>query len=174
MIFAFTNYQKNLTINQLNRSLMTISKSIENITNINFDQQQILALDVGKKRIGVAICDKTQTFCLPKEIIHRKNEFDDFGKIKQILLENKIKIIVIGLPINMDDSDSEISNYIEKFANNLDIFLEKKYQIFLFDERLTSFAARNINKSKIAKNKKYYDDIAASIILESFLIEIHN
>lgn len=151
---------------------MTIIKSIKEIKDLNSKKGKILSLDIGKKRIGVAICDETQTFCLPKEIIHRKNENQDFSKIHEILKDNYIKILVIGLPINMDESQSEISKFVENFTEKLDIYLSKKYPIFLQDERLTTFSAKEINNSQISKNAKYVDDISASLILENFLIEI--
>ena len=133
---------------------------------------RILALDLGTKRIGVAISDDTQTFASPKTIVNRQSNEKDFTKIKEIIDESKIVAIVIGLPLNMDQSSSKMSKFSEDFARNLDDFLQKKLPIILLDERLTSFAAQEINNSEFSRKQKHLDDIAASIILEEFLNEI--
>ena len=149
---------------------MTV-KTFDELKNNLQKNGQILALDIGTKRIGVAISDDTQTLSSPKTIIKRFGNSKDFVKIQKIVQEYKIIAIIIGLPLNMDDSFSKMSYFTTDFANNLDYFFEQKIPITLFDERLTSFAAQDINCSKISKKQKHVDDIAASIILESFLVE---
>lgn len=153
---------------------MTIIKDIQNLNQYLPQQGQILALDIGTKRIGVAISDDTQTFSSPKTIITRHSNDSDFAKISKIINQYKISAIVIGLPLNMDGTESDMSKFVEKFAKNMQQYLAQELPIFLFDERLTSFAAQDINNSKLSKKQKYYDDIAASIILESFLKEKDN
>ena len=73
----------------------------------------------------------------------------------------------------MDGSLIPMTEFSEKFAHNLDWFLEKNLPIFLFEERLTSFEAREINNSALSRKKKsqakFIDDIAASLILQHFL-----
>lgn len=131
---------------------------------------RIMALDVGSKRIGIATCDETRTITNPRLVLSRQSNLKDFAKIKDFIAENKIIAIIIGLPLNMDGSPSEISKFVENFTQNLDDFLEKELPILLFDERLTSFAAREIEASALSRKKEFYDDIAASVILESFLL----
>ena len=67
-----------------------------------------------------------------------------------------------------------MTEFCERFAQNLDIFLEKKLPIFLFEERLSSFEAREIKAlgGTSRKKNKFIDDIAASIILQHFLDDI--
>ena len=66
-----------------------------------------------------------------------------------------------------------MTQFALNFCKNLDVFLEKKLPIFFFDERLTSFEAREIGGSRLSRKKnksqKYIDDIAASLILQGFL-----
>jgi putative Holliday junction resolvase len=130
---------------------------------------RLIALDVGSKRIGLAICDETRFIATPKLVLHRMSNEKDFAKIKEIIDENKVVGIVVGLPLNMDESESEMSKFVRKFSDNLDNFFENKLPILLFDERLSSFEAREIARSKLSRKKEFCDDIAAAVILESFL-----
>lgn len=145
-----------------------MSQSIKSLPS----KGKVMSIDVGTKRIGVASCDETRSISSPKFIINRQSNLKDFEVIKKFAYENSISAIVVGLPFTMDGGESEMSKFARNFAKNLENFLENKIPIFLFDERLTSFEAREFNASKLSrknKNKKFCDDIAASIILESFL-----
>ncbi|OFW80623.1 MAG: hypothetical protein A2887_00490 [Alphaproteobacteria bacterium RIFCSPLOWO2_01_FULL_40_26] len=136
---------------------------------------RLIALDVGTKRIGIAICDETRLIATPKLILYRQSNQKDFDKIKNLIAENRIVGIVIGWPLTMDGKTQPMSQFVQKFAKNLDEFLEEKLPIILFEERLTSFEARQINASPLSrktdrhKKNKFVDDIAASLILQHFL-----
>jgi putative Holliday junction resolvase len=132
---------------------------------------RLMALDVGTKRIGVAISDESRFLATPKLIINRLSNQRDFEKIAKFITENQVVAVIVGRPLNMDGSAIPMTEFCERFAQNLDIFLEKKVPIFLFEERLSSFEAREINASGgISRKKdKFIDDIAASIILQHFL-----
>ena len=77
------------------------------------------------------------------------------------------------MPVDMDESEIPMTQFALNFCENLDVFLENKLPIFFFDERLTSFEAREIGGSRLSRKKnksqKYIDDIAASLILQGFL-----
>lgn len=131
---------------------------------------RLMALDVGTKRIGIAISDESRFLATPKLILERQSNLKDFIKIKKFLDDNHVVAIVIGHPLNMDGSRITMTDFSEKFAKNFDDFLENKIAIFLFEERLTSFEARGIKASSISNKKnKFVDDIAASFILQHFL-----
>lgn len=133
-------------------------------------QGKLLAIDIGTKRIGIAMSDVTRLLVTPTKILNRKSNFEDFTEIKRLIDENHIVAIVAGLPINMDGSANEMSEFSNKFVEELDDFLGQKMQIFLADERLTSFEAKQIGLTiKSRKYDKHFDDIAAAIILEDFL-----
>ncbi len=149
-------------LNQLNQAFKASLK----------DSWRIMALDVGTKRIGVALSDETRLIATPKLVLNRKSNLKDFAEIAKILRENNVKAIVVGMPINMDKSASVMSEFVEKFCAELDGFLEGKIPIILFDERLTSFEAREIAASELSRKKEFYDDIAAALILEHFLLEL--
>lgn len=130
---------------------------------------RILGLDVGSKRIGVALSDELRFIASPKMVLHRKSNKDDFLKIQEFIKEYKILAIIIGLPLNMDDSESEMSKFVRNFTDNLDDFFDKKIPILLVDERLSSFEARRYGSSKLSRKNQHCDDIAAAVILQACL-----
>jgi putative Holliday junction resolvase len=135
---------------------------------------RLMALDLGTKRIGVALSDETRFIATPKMILNRQSNKNDFATIKKFIEENQVVAIVIGRPVNMAGELTEMTKFSEKFAENFDEFLEKKYPIFLFEERLSSSEARIINASAGSKKKHGpIDDIAASVILQHFLQSGH-
>jgi putative Holliday junction resolvase len=146
-----------------------------NTTQVNQagDKGRIIGIDVGTKRIGIAICDSSRFIATPKMVLNRLSNAQDFAKIAQLIKENEIVAIVVGFPTHMDGSDDEMTEFVRRFAKNLDEFLENKFPIFLFEERLTSFEARQINASALSRKKnKFVDDIAASLILQHFLDDL--
>lgn len=129
---------------------------------------RLLGLDVGTKTIGVAVCDANWMVANPRLTILRKGGKADFLAIKNFIEENKIAAIVIGLPLNMDGSESAMSDFVRKFAVKLDEFLINT-KITFFDERLSSFEAEELMESGRIKNnkrKEKVDQIAASVILQ--------
>ena len=132
---------------------------------------RLMALDVGTKTIGVAISDGSWLIANPKLTISRASNKQDFLVIKKVIDENAIQAIIVGLPLNMDETESEMSKFVRKFVNNLDQFLVD-FKIIFFDERLSSFAAEEImqqGRVRHHQHKELIDQIAASVILQSAL-----
>lgn len=157
---------------------MTIFSNFENTNQeasaILPKNGRLLGIDIGTKRIGIAVSDESRLIATPKLIINRQSNLKDFTKIKEIIDEYKIIGIVAGIPINLDDSEVPMTIFANNFCKNLDEFLEEKLPIFFCDERLTSFEAREIDSSKLSRKKnksgrKHVDDIAASLILQGFI-----
>ncbi len=130
-----------------------------------------LAIDYGSKRTGLAICDPNETIVSPLRVIEGQKEL--LEKIVQVVKNEKADAIVLGLPLNMDDSVGSQAKLVLKFADQLKKCLE--IPIHFQDERLSTFSA----KEKLAaadftkKNKaKRLDAIAAAEILEAFLEQI--
>lgn len=130
-----------------------------------------LAIDYGLKRTGLAICDPDEIIVSPLAVIDAKK--GPLEKIVQIVKDEKVGAIVLGLPLNMDDSVGSQAKLVLKFADQLKKCLE--IPIHFQDERLSTFGA----KEKLAaadftkKNKaKRLDAIAAAEILEAFLEQI--
>ena len=133
--------------------------------------QKILALDVGKKKIGIAITDLLQITAQPHSTIRSKNLEEQIDKIIAIIDENSIKTVVVGLPKNMNDSEGDQASWTKTFVERI---LEKKQdvEIVYIDERLTSKMAlsslKHMNMKKI-KEKGLIDTVAAVNILETYL-----
>lgn len=155
---------------------MTIFSDLKNTNQAASDilpkNGRLIGIDIGSKRIGIAVSDESRFLATPKLIINRQNNLKDFTKIKDLIAEYQAIGLVCGMPIDMDDSEIPMTKFAHDFANNLNDFLENTLPIFFFDERLTSFEARELGASKISRKKnksKHIDDIAASLILQGFL-----
>jgi putative Holliday junction resolvase len=136
---------------------------------------RLLGLDVGTKTIGVAVCDGDWLVANPRLTISRKGGKVDFVAIRNFVEENKIAAIVIGLPLNMEGTESAMSGLVRRFAEGLDNFLVN-IKIIFFDERLSSFAAEEFLESGKVKNnqrKGKIDQIAASVILKGAVDELN-
>lgn len=139
----------------------------------DFHQQEvkmhkIMALDIGTKRIGVALSDFLQMLANGHSCVERTNEKEAVEKIKKIALENKVEKIVVGVPLNMDGTQGSQANDCIDFAKNF----ENDFEIIFEDERLTSEQAEeNLKERKIdfRNNKGLVDIESACIILEQYL-----
>ena len=130
----------------------------------------IMAIDLGKARTGLAICDKNEILASPIGTIQEKDDEKLILKILENLTSCKAEMAIIGLPKNMDGSLGESAERAKKFA---DILREKiDIPINLWDERRTTIAAHNyLNQTNTRgkKRKNIIDTLSASIILENYL-----
>ena len=129
-------------------------------------KKRIIALDIGTKRIGIAVSDALWLGASPIETI--KRDKSSIEKIKSVCKEYKTNTILIGVPYNMDGSlgfqAKDCLNFIEPLKN--------EYEILYQDERLSSDTAENILKTqgkKYTKNKALVDTAAACVILQEYL-----
>lgn len=129
-----------------------------------------LALDVSNKRIGFALALAKAGVCVPLTTRIRSQILEDFTYIIQLIKDHSVKTIILGHPINMDGSDSKASIAMMEFRNKLQQHLEKNkilLEIFLWDERLSTYEAMDLLGIKDRKNPKL-DAMSAKLILESF------
>ncbi|MFM7557825.1 MAG: Holliday junction resolvase RuvX [Alphaproteobacteria bacterium] len=148
-----------------------IYKNNNNYLEILPKKGRILGLDLGSKNIGLAICEDTQNIATPKKILRRKNNNYDFAILLSIIQENHLVAIIFGLPLKMDGSENLMVDFVMKFMQNFDEFLQNhkiNLPLIAFDERLTSFDARYLSKTNSKKNKDI-DDVSAYLILNDFL-----
>jgi putative Holliday junction resolvase len=131
---------------------------------------RILGLDIGTKRIGIAISDPLQITAQPLKAILRKPDKASTEEIKKICEENNVQLIVAGLPKNMDGSvgfqAEDVLSYIEVLKNHIPVNIE------LEDERLTSKIAEKtlIEMGRKPSRKKELVDISSAIlILQQYL-----
>ena len=126
-----------------------------------------MALDIGTKRIGIALSDYLLMLANGHSYIHRQPENKALEAIYAIAKENHVKKIVIGLPYNMDGTKGAQAQDCENFASKIE-----GYEIIFEDERLTSDTAEeNLRSKKIdfRKDKGLVDIESACIILEQYL-----
>lgn len=129
-----------------------------------------LGLDVGTKRIGVAVSDPLFITAQPVKTISRYPEQQSIEEINKLCKEYNVSLIVVGLPINMDGSIGFQAKDVQKFAG----LIERKLGINIAfeDERLTSKDAERIlieQNKKPSRNKALIDVTSAAIILQEYL-----
>ena len=132
--------------------------------------ERILGIDVGDKRIGVAVTDPLQITAQGVMTVKRKTPDDDLDAFRQLIENYEIKRIVAGLPVNMDGSESAQTRKTVNFCQ----FIKKRLdvEIIYMDERLTSSWSEKIliegNVSR-QNRKEYIDMLAAQMILQSYM-----
>ncbi len=134
-----------------------------------------IAFDIGDKRIGIAVSDPFGSMALPCETYFRKNFEKDVKYLAEFARDRCAEIIVCGLPLNFDGSESEQTvktrSFVEKLKTVTDI------PIVFEDERFTTMEARRVlleaDVSR-AGRKSVIDKIAASYILETYLAKRRN
>jgi len=132
--------------------------------------QRFLGIDIGKKRIGVAICDPLLITTRSLIALAREPENMAIAQIAKICKEYAITTVVAGLPYNMDGTLGEQAKDCQDFAKKLEV--NAKLEVCFEDERLTSFEAEQILASqgkKYTKNKELVDMMSAELILRQFI-----
>jgi putative Holliday junction resolvase len=134
--------------------------------------ERFLCLDIGDKRIGVAVSDPFNSYSLPVETYHRKNLKTDLMKIVGYIKEKGATALVCGLPVNFDGSPSIQTEkalfFIERIKEQVSV------EVFTVDERCTTCEAEEtlIEQGKSREErKKFVDSLAAASILQGFLNE---
>jgi len=138
--------------------------------------KRAIAFDIGDRRIGVAISDPFNEYAMPCETYFRTRNFEaDVEAIAKIAKDRGVGVIVCGMPVNFDGSESiqtvKTQEFIERLRQKTDLPIE------LEDERFTTMQAREtqiMGGVKRGDRKKTVDSIAASYILESYLIRKKN
>lgn len=131
---------------------------------------KILGLDVGDVWIGVAISDALLITAQPLLTIKRESNKIAYDKIHDIIIENNVDKVVVGLPKNMNNTIGPQSEKVIKFAEKLKN--KFKIEVIYIDERMTSLMAEQVlirGSVRRENRKKYIDKIAATYILQSYL-----
>src|SRR6267378_6327190 len=130
----------------------------------------IAALDLGRRRIGVAVTDAAAMGAHPIGVVERRSMAQDLASIAAMLRDREVTTIVVGLPLNMDGSEGPAARAARLFADR--IAAAFKVKVEMFDERLTSFEAEERLKGMPVKKgarKPAIDAIAATVILEGWM-----
>ncbi len=134
------------------------------------ENMRVMGLDVGDKRIGVAMSDALLLTAQARPTIHRKNVESDIGILRRLAEENEVHEIVVGQPLHMDGRESRQSQKVSRFADELRKVVN--IPVVFWDERLTSFAAEQ-HLEEMGMNwrrrREHVDTMAAMIILQNYL-----
>ena len=131
---------------------------------------RILALDHGTRRVGVAVSDELQLIASPLEFIPAEPFVDFLARLRQILGEKEVGLILIGMPRNMDGSYGPVAQKVRDFVAALQS--EITVPIKTLDERLTTVQAqRSLIQANVRRDqrKEKVDMTAAAILLQSYL-----
>jgi len=129
-----------------------------------------LGIDHGQKRTGLAISDASEMLVSPHAVIETRSETELLRRITDVISSEKIEAVVIGLPLNMDDTEGPRAKQVKQFASEL--ISQTDCPVIFHDERLSSFEADHLAldlELTRKKKKKRLDAIAAAAILRSFL-----
>ncbi len=129
-----------------------------------------LGIDIGTKRIGIAITDETNTVARPLTTIDRSDIETETAKITSLVEEFEIEVIVAGMPVDLKGEKGVAAQNMEKYL----VTLEKTISVPIvrYDERLTTKIAQDFLRAsglKKKRRKKIIDEAAATIILQNFL-----
>ena len=135
---------------------------------------KILAIDYGSKRIGLAISDELGITARPLAVVERRNLDRDLDFLENVIRENNVEQIVLGLPLRLDGTRGIQCEKVERFA----AVLKERFPIPLvfWDEALSTWEADELMMTagiKSRKRRKMVDKIAAGIILQSYLNSLH-
>jgi len=141
-----------------------------NDTPSTVSSRRVLALDVGTRRIGLAVSDPLGITAQGLETLQRTNKRTDFAHLRRVIDQYEVKEIVVGLPLRMSGAEGTQSGKMRAFAEDLD----KKFglPVHLWDERLTSAEANRFLREtelSIEKRGKAVDRMAAMLILQGWL-----
>ncbi|MCB1024844.1 MAG: Holliday junction resolvase RuvX [Acidobacteria bacterium] len=131
---------------------------------------RLLSLDLGTKKVGIAVCDETQFTVRRVAIVKRKGWKKFLLEIIAYIAEFDAKALILGLPYNFDGTESDMSREARRLARNFSLSLE--IPVYLHDERVSTFEARaNLWELGLEGKevKERLDSEAAAIILEDFI-----
>lgn len=163
-ILIFENNFKNLFVKTLKLRFFVIYC-------IGTMDGKILGVDFGLKRIGLAVCDSMHILATPLPVCNTNSMRNSIDRVAAAAREHNALGIVVGLPLNLDGSDSVQSGRARAFARNLSKVTGLPVE--LYDERLTTVEAdellREAGVSKASDRAKLVDSMAAKVILQGYI-----
>ena len=140
---------------------------------------RILGLDVGERRVGVAISDPTGTVVRPLQTLVQSSREKDLAAVAALVDEHDVGLVVVGQPLSLDGTEGPQARRIARYALALAEHLS--VPVVSWDERFTTVAAKEIlsrnrsrKKRQHARVKGQVDAIAAAVILQSYLDSQNN
>ena len=133
-------------------------------------KSRLLGVDMGTKRIGISICDENRKIATPLETIEFINIKDLCLRLRELILENNIKGIIFGLPLNMDGTEGPSAQSVKDKIKL--IYKDLEIPAVLWDERLSTVGSFNLSSQldvNVSKRVKNIDQNSATFILQGVL-----
>ena len=131
---------------------------------------RILAIDLGEKRIGLAVSDPHRMVAKSFGVIKRKSRREDFERYATVIAEQSVSLVVMGLPLMLDGSDSDqtrwVRHYSAELQKNIPVPLTLHDETYSSKQAEESMRTRNMTRKK---RKASVDAVAAAFILQSYL-----
>ena len=149
--------------------------TIDEFKNKLSSGSRLLGIDLGTKRIGIAISDYNQKIATPLQTLDKSKQGKLIEELESIITENDIKGIIIGNPINMDGTYGKSSQSAKDIAINISNKID--IPVSLWDERLSTVGAFNLSSEldvNVSKRERHIDKFAAAFILQGALDYLQN
>jgi putative Holliday junction resolvase len=131
---------------------------------------RLMSIDYGEKRIGIALSDALKMFANPFTTLNNVSLNDVFKELQQIVDEQKVEKIIVGLPLNLSSEDTKKTQEVRLFF--FELSQKISLPMVLFDERYSTTDANEILKQKgydWKKSRDQIDQVAAAVILQTFI-----
>jgi putative Holliday junction resolvase len=134
-----------------------------------------LALDVGDRRVGVAVSDESGLIASPLTVIERKSKVEDFDRIGRLVREHEVGCLVVGHPLRADGSSGPQARKVERYATALALSLEAQQMemaVVYWDEHLSTQRAQEamiVSGRRRKDRRARLDAVAAAMILQEYL-----
>lgn len=133
---------------------------------------RVLALDVGSRRLGVAVSDPTGTLATPLATIQRTTPEADAAQLRRLAAEHDTRLLLVGLPLTLDGREATAARDVRAYTDTLTPHLPATLQIRFTDERLSTVAAERALAGqgiRGPRRRRVVDQAAASVFLQTWL-----
>jgi putative Holliday junction resolvase len=128
---------------------------------------RVMALDVGERRIGVAVSDPTGTLATPHSVIRRRSKAEDFARVARLVAELDVERVVVGLPLSLNGEMGPQARRVTRYAQAMAETLE--VPLGFHDERYSTITADALLMESDRKRRVPIDAAAAAVILQDYL-----
>ncbi|MBK8981299.1 MAG: Holliday junction resolvase RuvX [Ignavibacteria bacterium] len=143
-------------------------------------ETKFMGIDFGGRRIGISVSDTEKKYSFNRDYVF--NDKDLFGKLLNMIILENVTRVIIGYPVSLMNTSTDLTGKVDEFAEALKQFLQMKklnVEIVFFDERFTSkIAEESLLKSGVKKSKRrekgLVDSISAQMILQDYLDRMNN
>lgn len=144
---------------------------------------RFMALDIGERRIGIAVSD-SGILATPHSVLHRKSKTEDFARLQRMIVELEVERIIVGLPYSLSGPETigpqarRIMRYVEALAKTVDVpfeYFDESYSTVDAEAYLAVRSSGDVDKRKSGKRGKTpIDAAAAAVILQNYLDATQN